>query len=95
MDNIELNKVLHQPIRTKIIAYLLDRGESDYSSLKSDLDLTDGHMSTHIKELLKNKYITMKKAFVENKPKTFYKISNNGKKEFKIYIENLKKIIAI
>ena len=94
MKDIELNKIFHQPIRTRLMAYLINSDYADYTTLKKTLNLSDGHMSTHMKELLSNEYVEMKKEFVDNKPKTTYSITQKGKKEFKDYIKQLQKIIS-
>ncbi len=78
----ELDQVIHQPIRTKIIALLLNSGECDYSTIKNTLNISDGHMSTHMKVLVTEEYVVMEKNFVDNKPKTTYKITKYGKKNF-------------
>ncbi|MCO5142840.1 MAG: transcriptional regulator [Oligoflexia bacterium] len=91
----ELDQVIHQPIRTKILALLLNSGKCDYSTIKSTLDLTDGHMSTHMKVLTAEQYVEVEKSFVDNKPKTTYKVTKFGKKKFAEYIESLKEIISI
>ena len=94
MDNvIQLDEVIHQPVRTRIIAYLINCTECDYTSLKKYLGLTDGHMSTHMKVLIAKKYVSMTKCFVKNKPKTTYKIIDLGIDNFKNYLNTLKKII--
>ena len=90
----ELDKIIHQPIRTRIVAHLVNFGSSDYTSLKKALDLTDGHMSTHMRELLESGYVEMDKAFVENKPKTTYRITKEGKKRFTEYVGVLKSLIG-
>jgi len=91
----ELDQIIHQPIRTKIIALLLNSSECDYSTIKSSLDLTDGHMSTHMKVLVNEKYVEMEKSFVDNKPKTTYRMSKFGKKKFTEYIQTLRAIIDL
>ena len=89
----ELNRILHQPIRTKIMAYLVAHGSCDYTALKKEFDLSDGHMTTHMRELLEHQYISMKKTFVDNKPCTTYILTSAGKISFAQYIQSLKKII--
>ena len=89
----DLDVILHQPVRTKLVAYLINIKECDFSTIKNDLNLSDGHMSTHMKKLLQSEYVEMKKEFVENKPKTTYKITKLGKKKFNDYIKMLKRII--
>jgi predicted ArsR family transcriptional regulator len=53
----ELDQVIHQPIRTKIMALLLNSGECDYSTIKNTLNISDGHMSTHMKVLVSEEYV--------------------------------------
>lgn len=77
------------------MAYLVSVKECDYTTLKNKLALSDGHMSTHMKELLESGYIQADKAFVDNKPKTTYKITKEGKKKFAAYVAQLKNIISI
>ena len=83
LEKLELDKTLHQPVRTKIVAYLANVGSSDYSLLKKTLGLSDGHMSTHMRELVSKNYVAVEKEFVNNKPKTTYYITKTGKREFK------------
>ena len=89
----EIDDLIHQPVRTKIMAYLGNFGESDYTDIKNDLELSDGHMSTHMKKLVAARYVTVNKSFVKNKPKTRYKLSALGKKRLNSYLEDLKSLI--
>jgi predicted ArsR family transcriptional regulator len=89
----DLDPDLHQPVRTRIMTYLLRDGESDFVTLKKDLNLTDGHMTTHMRVLTESGLIDVKKEFVNNKPRTTYKVSKDGKKRFIAYLDVLKKMI--
>ena len=91
----ELDKIIHQPIRTRVMAILANEMECDYTSLKKKLEVADGQMSTHMKELLSCGYVQMEKSFVDNKPKTTYKITKEGRKKFSEYVSALKKLIAM
>ena len=77
------------------MAMLANEGECDYTSLKKKLEIADGQMSTHMKELLSCDYVQMEKTFVDNKPRTTYKITKEGRKKFAEYISALKKLIAM
>lgn len=93
MLNLELNEVLHQANRTKIMTYLLTYGKTDYSRLKKQLELSDGQMTTHMRVLLSNQYVEQSKFFEQNKPKTVYEVSQLGRNEFLRYLDNLKQIL--
>ena len=90
---IKIDEIIHQPARTKIMAYLINNGTTDYSTLKKDLSLTDGHMSTHMKKLIECSYVSFSKTFENNKPRTKYQITKDGRKNFISYLDQLKKLI--
>lgn len=89
----ELDRVLHQPIRTKIVAYLASHESADFNSIKTMFGLSDGHMTTHMRELLENNYVFSEKCLVDGKIKTIYSITETGRTAFLNYVEMLKKIL--
>ncbi len=91
---VDLNPILHQPIRTKIMAYLVTARKVDFTALKKALALTDGHMSTHMKLLIEENYVEVEKAFVDNKPKTTYRLTAQGKRAFSDYVSHLKRLLS-
>jgi DNA-binding MarR family transcriptional regulator len=90
----ELNRILHQPIRTRIVAHLIAHGKTDYNSIKKTFDLSDGHMTTHMRELLAHDYVIAEKLSIDNKSRTIYHITDSGRAAFVEYVETLKKIIT-
>ena len=91
----EIDQIIHQPIRTKIMVLLLSQGKCDYTTIKNTLNISDGHMSTHMKVLVSEDYVEMEKSFVDNKPKTTYCVTKRGRKKFNEYLESLKRIVEI
>ncbi len=93
----QLNDIIHQPARLKIMAALkvLDNDEqADFSFLKKLLKLTDGNLGAHLLRLEEAGYIKIEKTFIDRKPRTFIKITGKGRDAFKEHIEALKKIIS-
>jgi len=43
-----LDPLLHQPVRTQIVAFLSGRGEATFSELKRALAITDGNLGAHL-----------------------------------------------
>ncbi len=89
-----LEKVFQAPARLRIVSMLLANKKADFSELIHTLELTRGNLSMHMKMLEECKYITIKKQFVKNRPKTTYSMTPLGKKDFKLYIQMLENIIA-
>jgi len=90
-----LDKVLHQPIRTQITAYLASRGEATFTDLKNALGLTDGNLDAHMKKLIQTGYIVSRKEGYAVRPQTFYTLSSEGKSAFDAYVKDLSSILGI
>ncbi|OIO72965.1 MAG: ArsR family transcriptional regulator [Zetaproteobacteria bacterium CG_4_9_14_3_um_filter_49_83] len=92
---LALDKVLHQPIRTQIAAYLASRGEATFTDLKNALALTDGNLDAHMKKLVQTGYIVSRKEGETVRPQTFYALSSEGKSAFDSYVKALSSILGI
>ena len=74
----ELNEIIHQPTRLRIMVALvaLDADEKmEFTRLSKLLKLTDGNFGAHLLKLEEAGYLKMEKLFVERKPKTLLQIS--------------------
>lgn len=87
--------LIHQPIRSKLLSLLIANDELPFVVLKKELCVTDGNLSSHLSKLECEKYIKIEKTFEGKRPKTVVHITQNGKKAFKLYINELKKFIEI
>lgn len=67
----------------------------DFTSLKEQLNISDGNIASHIAALEKLKYIEVKKQFIGKKPNTSYKATAIGIKAFKNHLDTLEKLIKI
>ncbi len=91
----ELDVVLHQPLRTRIVAYLSSREEATFTELKQLLDVTDGNLEAHIKKLRAAEYVVTHKVKGQGRPQTFYRLTESGKNAFKKYVEQLQNLLNI
>lgn len=92
----ELNEIIHQPVRLRIMAALmaLEAGnEVDFTYLRDLLEVTDGNLGAHLRKLEEAGYIAVNKAFVERKPRTFVAISPEGRRVFQEHVAALESIL--
>lgn len=90
----QLNKVFHDRVRLAVMSTLVaSEDEKSFSELVDLLNVTRGNLSVHAKVLEKHGYIQIKKAFVDNKPKTTFKATTAGRQAFEQYITLLEQII--
>ncbi len=89
----DLNKAFENKIRLGIMSALVVNDFLDFSSLKVLLNATDGNLATHLKSLGKSNYIVHKKEFLERKPNTKYRVTDEGKKAFVKHIKAIEQLL--
>lgn len=89
----EIDDVIHSRIRTAIMAVLISVEEAEFTFIRNKINATDGNLSVHLKKLEENNYISVKKEFIDRKPMTKYKITDEGHRAFEEYIKKLESII--
>jgi DNA-binding HxlR family transcriptional regulator len=88
-----LNKHLESRVRLGVMSVLMVNEWADFSTLKDNLSVTDGNLASHIKALENEKYIEVKKQFLNKKPNTSYRATQKGKKSFLDHLNALEKLI--
>ncbi len=92
-DIIEnINKVFDNRIRLGIMILLSQSNWVGFTVLRDKLDLTDGNLNNHISALVKHNMVKSKKQFIDNKPKTTYKITRHGIRKFEEHLEAIEKL---
>jgi DNA-binding MarR family transcriptional regulator len=93
---LELNDIIHQPLRLRIMAALqaLPAGEGlEFSRLKKLTGATDGNLGAHIETLAKANYVEVDKSFVGKRPQTRVTATAAGRGAFARHVASLREII--
>jgi len=88
-----LDKAFENKIRLGLMSLLMIDETVDFNTLKESLEITDGNLASHLKNLEKLEYIAVQKEFVGRKPRTTYSATGIGKKAFQMHIEALEKFL--
>ena len=88
-----LDTAVHGPIRLGTMTALHIDRELDFTTLKKRLQVTDGSLGIHLQKLGEIGYIRSKKAFVNRRPKTTYRLTIKGKKALAEYLESMRKLL--
>ena len=75
------------------MSVLITLEEAEFNFLKEKVNATDGNLSVHLKKLEEANYISVKKEFIDRKPKTVYSLTKTGIKAFELYVAQLEKLI--
>jgi DNA-binding MarR family transcriptional regulator len=92
-DYQQLDDIIHSRIRLAIMSLLITVEEADFVFIKEKVKATDGNLSVHIKKLEDAGYVTVKKEFLDRKPRTVYSLNSKGRNAFEAYLEQLEKLI--
>lgn len=84
-----LNKAFESKIRLGIMSVLAANESADFNALKSLLELTDGNLASHARNLEELGYIKCEKRFVGRKPNTTYSITDEGRAAFAAHVQAL------
>jgi DNA-binding MarR family transcriptional regulator len=93
----ELDDIIHQPLRLRIMAALnaLPAASGlEFAKLKKLTGATDGNLGAHIDTLAKAGYVAVDKAFVGKKPQTTVSATAAGRGAFDRHVATLREIIA-
>ncbi len=83
--------ILDSRIRVLALALLSGVEKASFTYLKEKLRTTDGNLSVHMQKLCDAGYVTMEKVFEGRKPKTYFSITEAGKKALLGYVEELRR----
>ena len=86
--------VLNDKVRLSILVTLAAAREPiDFSTLREELQLTRGNLSSHIRRLEEAKLVSVNKEFVDRKPRTTYVCTDLGRRELSEYLSKIEMLI--
>jgi DNA-binding MarR family transcriptional regulator len=88
-----LDRVLHEPARLSIAACLSELDEADFVFLQSQTGMTVGNLSSHVKKMDAAGYVTIRKEFVDSRPRTTLKLTRTGKAAFRNYLKRMRDLL--
>ena len=90
---LEIDRLVHEPARLKIMAFLSMLESADFTFLVSRLGLTMGNLSAHISKLQEAGYIKVEKRFKGNRPQTILSLTHKGVDAFSNYREGMLQLL--
>ena len=89
----DIDRMIHEPARLMIIAYLYVVESADFLFLMRQTGLTRGNLSSHMSKLEAAGYIAVKKEFVDKIPRTLLWLTGKGRKAFESYRQSMKQVL--
>ncbi len=88
-----LDPLLHQPLRTQLVAFLAGAGEQTFSDLKRQLGVSDGNLDAHLKKLLAADYVAVRKETGVGRPQSFFVLTPAGLAALQQYVAALQRLL--
>ena len=73
---------------------LATRARWAFAELKTELQMSDGNLVTHLRTLHQAGYLAVTKEMLD-RPQTTYSLTNRGRSAFKAYIKTLEEIVKL
>ena len=89
-----LDRVVHEPARLKILAFLSVVKSADFVFLLSRTGLTYGNLSSHMSKLEEAGYIEVEKEIKNKRPHTMLSITDNGRAAFENYRQDMLQLLG-
>lgn len=90
---MEIDKLIHEPARLKILAQLYVVESVDFIFLMRQTELTQGNVSGHLSKLEVAKYVKIKKGYAGKRPQTMISLTERGRSAFKEYVKTMQKVL--
>jgi len=90
---MDFDKLVHQPTRLEIFAYLYRHDEAAFSEIVDELDLTEGNLASHMNKLEDADCVAVEKQFVDDTPQTTYRLTDHGRETFEDHVGQLEALI--
>ena len=89
-----IDRLIHEPARLMIMAYLYVVESADFLFLMRQTGLTHGNLSSHMSKLESVGYIEVVKEFVDKKPHTMLRLTDTGRDAFGAYRKKMIQVLT-
>jgi len=89
----DVNRLIHEPSRSVILAILAAVESADFLYLQRETGLTKGNLSVHLSKLEEAGYISIEKTYRGKIPLTLCRVTDDGRKAFDAYLNQLKRFV--
>jgi DNA-binding transcriptional ArsR family regulator len=89
----DIDRLLHEPSRTIIVAILAAVESADFLYLQRETGLTKGNLSVHLSKLEEAGYVNIEKTYRGKVPLTLCCLTDEGRKAFDAYRKQLKQFV--
>ena len=87
-----LDELIHQPVRFSMLAALAQADELEFRFVRDTLDVSDSVLSRQASTLEQAGYVAIRKGHVGKWPRTWLKLTPEGRSAFENHLNTLREI---
>jgi DNA-binding transcriptional ArsR family regulator len=91
---MNLDPVIHAPTRLQIMSLLAAATDAEFSFVRDSLEISDSVLSKHASALEAAGYVEIRKGHVGKRPRTWLKLTGQGRTAFQDYVATLQQIVG-
>ncbi len=91
----DIDRLVHEPARLMVMANLYVVESADFNFLMNQTGLTWGNLSSHLTKLEEAGYVHIEKEFVDKKPHTMLSLTDEGRKAFDHYRQQMQQFMQM
>ena len=80
----------HAPVRLQVAAVLAEVSEAEFARLRDIAGVADSVLSKHLSALVEAGYVTLRKAALDGRQRTWASLTGPGRKAFATHVETLR-----
>jgi DNA-binding MarR family transcriptional regulator len=89
-----VDELLLSKIRLGVIAELLTSRWVPFTDLQRATQTTNGNLGAHLAKLVDAGYVAEEKTFVQRRPQTRYRLTQNGRDAFTAHVREMQKLLG-
>lgn len=87
------DRLIYERVRLGIMSALAVREEMTFNELKGLFDISDGNLGGHARKLEDAGYLSCTKLFEDRRPRTAYRITEQGRAALNRYLDHVEAVI--
>jgi len=91
---LALDEIVHQRVRLGILVMLSEAAEYSFTTVRDQLELTDGNLSRHLVVLEGAGLVELRKGYEDRRPRTWLRLTRRGRAALHAEIATLEQLVA-
>lgn len=95
MAGLDLDPVIHAPVRLQICALLSATDEAEFALLREETGVSDSVLSKHIRQLEEAGFVRVRKATLASRQRTWLSLTKEGVRAFSAHVRALTELAGL